>query len=128
MVDETSEYQRAATGYFVWPLAVFDLLREAPETSRWARLHARQAIVYGIVAMTGYTMLLAAPLVLVLSMSWLPTPAIVAIYGAGALADAIIALILLGMTVRYSGLAARGELFAIPGIAGLAERVFGRVG
>jgi uncharacterized membrane protein len=118
------EFQRAAVGYFVWPLAAFDLLRESQLTSRWARIHTRQALVYGLGIMLGYLVLLAIPLVLSIVLPNLPTVAIVAIYGAGLLADLLIALIVLAATIRYSGMASRGEVFEIPIASRFAQRIF----
>jgi uncharacterized membrane protein len=118
--------QRAANAYVVWPLAVLDLFREPPEATAWSRLHTRQAFVYGVAVTFAYVVLLAIPLLLILAIPPLTgsTAAVVWIYGIGLLADIVGAFILLGLSLRYRERALRGELFAIPYVTPLADRLF----
>jgi uncharacterized membrane protein len=116
--------QRAAGAYVVWPLALLDLFREPAEATAWSRLHTRQAFVYGIVATFGYLVLLALPLLIVLPITGISTGAVVWIYAVGLLADIVGAFVLLGLSLRYRERALRGELFAIPLVTPIADRVF----
>lgn len=123
MIEERPDYQRAATGYLVWPLAVADVIREPPDASQWTRIHARQAVVFGIVAMLAYLLLLALPLLVVVSVPSVSTTVIVALYATGLLADLFGAGFLFGLALFYSGKAGRGELFRIPLVTPIADRV-----
>jgi uncharacterized membrane protein len=124
---ETSDLeQRAANAYLVWPLAVVDLFREPADATAWSRLHARQAFVYGIVATLAYLVLLAVPLLLVLAIPPLAgsLTAVVWIYALGLFADLIGAIVLLGLSLSYRERALKGELFAIPCVSPIADRLF----
>lgn len=118
--------QRAANAYVVWPLAVLDLFREPPESTAWSRLHTRQAFVYGIAATLAYLVLLALPLILTVLIPPLAgsTTAIVVIYSLGLVADLVGALVLFALSMRYRERALRGQLFAIPYVTPVADRVF----
>ena len=124
--DNPELQQRAANAYIVWPLAVLDLFREPAEATAWSRLHTRQAFVYGVVATLAYVVLLALPLVLILAIPPVTasTGAIVIIYSIGLLADIIGAFVLLGLSLSFRERALRGELFSIPYVTPLADRVF----
>ncbi len=115
---------RAANAYVVWPLALLDLVREPAEATAWSRLHTRQAFVYGIVATFAYLVLLALPLLIVLPIPGISTGAVVWIYALGLLADIFGAFVLLGLSLSYRERALRGELFAIPLVTPIADRVF----
>ena len=124
---ETSDLeQRAANAYVVWPLAVLDLFREPADATAWSRLHTRQAFVYGITATLAYFVLLALPLLVLVTIPPLAgsTAAIVWIYALGLLADLIGALVLLGLSLSYRERTLKGELFAIPYVSPIADRVF----
>jgi uncharacterized membrane protein len=118
--------QRAANAYVVWPLAVLDLFREPADATAWSRLHTRQAFVYGILATFGYLVLLALPLLLLIVIPPLAasTTAVVVLYALGMLADLLGAFVLIGLSLSYRERALRGELFAIPYVTPLADRVF----
>ncbi len=124
--DEIELRGRAATAYAVWPLAVLELLRERPGATAWSRLHARQAFVFGIVASAAYLVLLALPLLLIVVIPPLAasTTAVVVVYVIGLFADIVgaFALFVLAMTFRERTL--RGEVFAIPFVTPLTDRVF----
>jgi uncharacterized membrane protein len=118
--------QRAANAYVVWPLAVLDLFREPPDATAWSRLHTRQAFVFGVAASLGYVLLLALPLILMLLIPPLAssTTAIVVIYAIGLLADIVGAFTLLGLALSARERALRGDLFAIPYVTPIADRLF----
>ena len=117
---------RAANAYIVWPLAVLDLFREPPDATAWSRLHTRQAFVYGVVATGAYFVLLAAPLVLLLLIPPLAgsTTAVVIVYAVGLLADIVGAFVLMGLSLSYRERVLRGELFAVPCVTPVADRLF----
>jgi hypothetical protein len=124
--DDPDLKQRAATAYIVWPLAVLDLFREPAEATAWSRLHTRQAFVYGVVASVAYVVLLALPLVLLLAIPPLAssTGAVVVVYAIGLFADIIGAFVLLGLSLSFRERALRGELFTIPYVTPIADRLF----
>jgi uncharacterized membrane protein len=124
--DDADLKQRAANAYIVWPLAFLDLFREPAEATAWSRLHTRQAFVYGVVASLAYLVLLALPLVLLLAIPPLAasTSAVVILYAVGLLADIIAAFALLGLSLSFRERALRGELFAIPYVTPIADRLF----
>lgn len=125
MTSSTDEpRQRAANGYVVWPLAALDLFREPPDVTAWSRLHTRQAFVYGIVTTLAYFVLLALPLIVVIAIPGVSTGAVVWVYGLGALADLAAGVGWLLFSFRYRARAARGQLFAIPLVTALADRLF----
>ena len=118
--------QRAANAYVVWPLAVLDLFREPPEATAWSRLHTRQAFVYGIAATLAYLVLLAVPLLLTIAIPPVSRSigAVVWIYGIGLFADIVGAFVLMGLCMSYRERALRGELFSIPYVTPIADRLF----
>ena len=118
--------QRAANAYVVWPLAVLDLFREPPDATAWSRLHTRQAFVYGIAASLAYLVLLALPLLLTVLIPPLAgsTTAVVVIYSLGLFADILGGLFWFGLSMSYRERALRGQLFAIPYVTPVADRVF----
>jgi len=124
--DDLEIKQRAANAYVVWPLAVLDLFREPPDATAWWRLHTRQAFVYGIAATLAYLALLALPLVVLLVIPPIAgsTTAVVWIYALGLLADIVGAFVLMGLSLSFRERALRGELFAIPYVTPIADRVF----
>jgi uncharacterized membrane protein len=108
----------------VWPLAFANLIRESDETTIWAGLHARQALILGLAGSVGYVAVLIAPLLAVIAVPTLSTEAMVAVYGIGLIVDVIVGIGLLAIGIRYARLAARGELFSIPVVTPLADRWF----
>ncbi len=122
--DETQE--RAANAYAVWPLAVLDLFREPPEATAWSRLHTRQAFVFGIAGTLGYLVVLALPLLILIVVPPLAgsPAAVVWLYAVGLAADLAGAFVLLRLTLSYRGRALRGELFSIPCVTPIADRLF----
>ena len=110
----------------VWPLAVLDLFREPDDATAWSRLHARQAFVYGIAATLAYLVLLALPLLLLIAIPPLAgsTTAVVWIYSLGLFADILGALFLFGLSMSLRERALRGELFAVPYVTPVADRLF----
>ncbi len=123
-VAEGEVRERAANAYVVWPLAALDMVREPPDATAWSRLHTRQAFVYGIVTSLAYLLLLALPLLVVSLVPNVSTGVVVWVYGLGILADLAGAVALLVLGLRYRARAARGDLFAIPLVTPLADRLF----
>jgi uncharacterized membrane protein len=121
---ERSDYDRAATGYLVWPASLLALARESPTASTWTRIHNRQAVTYGLLISIAYLIVLAIPLAIVIGFSSISTGATVLVYGIGLTVDLIVFVALVALTLGYSSRAARGELFSIPVVSALADRVF----
>jgi hypothetical protein len=124
VLEEQQDYQRASTAYLIWPLALAALVREQPEASRWSRIHTRQALMFGLTASIGYVIVLALPLLIVIADNTISTGMTVALYTAGLLLDAIAFVVLTVLAFSYSARAGRGELFTIPAVSGIADRVF----
>jgi len=108
----------------IWPLAALDVLREAPNATIWSRLHARQAFVFGIVALIGYAVVLALPLMVTSLVPAISTGATIAIYGVGLAIDVVLLCVLFGLAARYYTLAKRGSLFGIPVVTTIVDRFF----
>ncbi len=124
MIEEQQDYQGASSAYLVWPLALATLVREPPTASRWSRIHTRQALTFGLAASIGYVVLLALPLIIVISDAGISTGMTVGIYTAGLVLDAIVFVLLTVLAFSYAARAGRGELFTIPVISTLADRLF----
>lgn len=124
MVEEQQDYQRAAGAYLVWPLALAAIIQEAPEASRWSRIHARQALAFGVVAFLGYLVLMGLPLVAVIADPGISTGLTVTVYTVGLALDAIVFIVLAVLACSYAARAGRGELFTIPVISAIADRLF----
>jgi hypothetical protein len=116
--------ERAAMAYAIWPLALFDAFRAAPETTAWARVHSRQAVVFGVLATLAYLVLLAIPLLVVLAVPGIALGIVVWVYAVGMLADVIGAFTLFGLAMTFRERTLRGDLFAIPLVTPLAGRLF----
>lgn len=125
MIEEQHDYQRASSAYLVWPLALAALLREPPDTSRWSRIHTRQALTFGLVAGIGFLIVLALPMLVVIADAGISTGLTEVVYTAGLLLDAIAFIMLTVLAFSYAARAARGELFTIPIVSAVADRVFG---
>ena len=124
LIEEQQDYQGAASAYLVWPLALAALVRESPEASRWTRIHTRQALTFGILASVGFVVVMALPLLIVIIDAGISTGATVTVYMAGLLLDAIVFVTLTVLAFSYAARAGRGELFTIPIVSALADRVF----
>jgi uncharacterized membrane protein len=124
VIEEQQDYQRASSAYLVWPLALAALLREAPAASRWTRIHTRQALTFGLAAGIGYIVLLALPLIIVIADAGISTGMTVWICTAGLVLDAIVFLVLTVLAFSYAARAGRGELFTIPLVSTIADRLF----
>jgi uncharacterized membrane protein len=123
-MEEQQDYQRAATAYLVWPLALAALVRELPDASRWTRIHTRQALTFGLLASVGFVVVMALPLIVVIVDAGISTGATVGVYMAGLLLDAIVVVVLTVLAFSYCARAGRGELFTIPIVSALADRIF----
>jgi len=124
IMEEQQDYQRASSAYLVWPLALATLIREPAAASRWARIHTRQALMFGLAASIGYLVLLALPLLVVISDAGISTGTTVGVYMAGLVLDAIVFIVLTVLAFSYAARAGRGELFTIPLVSGVADRIF----
>jgi hypothetical protein len=123
-LEEQQDYQRASSAYLVWPLALAALVREPPAASRWTRIHTRQALAFGLTGSIGFLIVLALPMIVVIADYGISTGATVGIYTAGLLLDAIVFIMFTVFAFSYAARAARGELFTIPLVSALADRVF----
>jgi uncharacterized membrane protein len=121
---DRSEYDRAATNYLIWPLSLFELAREPANASTWSRIHTRQAVTYGLVVSLGFILLMALPLLIVIGAPAISTGATVAVYAAGLVADLVVFVALVVATFAFAAKASRGELFDIPFVSMVADRVF----
>jgi len=99
-------------------------VREDAESTAWARLHARQALVLGALNSLAFFVVLALPLVAVLAIPSISTSLTIGVYAAGLVADVVVGVGLLLVGVRYAARAARGELFSIPIVTPIVERWF----
>ncbi len=126
MIDEgeRSDYDRAATGYIVWPAALLALAREPPNASTWTRIHTRQAAMYGLIVTIAYVALLSVPLVIVIVAPSISTGATVLVYAIGLIADIVVFVALVAATLAYASRASRGQLFSIPLVSALTDRLF----
>ena len=118
------QQQRAANAYVVWPLAALDVFREPEDATTWTRLHARQAFVFGIASALAYVVLMALPLIVVMLIPGVGTTAVVWLYALGLLADFAGAIAWFVLSMRLRERAMRGELFGIPYVTPLADRLF----
>jgi uncharacterized membrane protein len=107
----------------VWPLAVLDYVREPIDATAWSRLHTRQALVFGVLATFGYLVVLALPLLIVLVVPAASTTLVVWLYLVGIVADVAAAVYLFARALGYRQRALRGELFSIPLVTPIADRL-----
>lgn len=124
ILEEQQDYQSASSAYLIWPLALAALLREPAAASRWTRIHTRQALMFGLVAGIGFIIVMALPLLVVIGDAGISTGMTVGLYTAGLLLDAIVFIVLAVLAFSYAARAGRGELFTIPIVSPLADRVF----
>lgn len=124
MLEEQPDYAHASSAYLVWPLALAAVMREAPTASRWTRIHARQALTFGVVATLGFMLIMALPLLVVIADAGISTGATVWVYAAGFCLDVAVLIVLTVLAFSYAARAGRGELFTIPLISPLADRCF----
>ena len=124
--DTLDEHERAALHYLVWPVAIVDAFR-SDNSTLWSRLHARQAALFGFLATAGYFVLLAVPFIIAVSYgALLGTSGTIWLYGCCFMLDIVVALILMIGTIRYSLRARRGDLFTIPLVSTMSDRLFAR--
>jgi uncharacterized membrane protein len=124
ILEEQQDYQSASSAYLIWPLALAALMREPAAASRWTRIHTRQALMFGLVAGIGFIIVMALPLLVVIGDAGISTGMTVGLYTAGLLLDAIVFIVLAVLAFSYAARAGRGELFTIPIVSPLADRVF----
>ena len=126
---ETSsdEYARAATAYIAWPLAVFELTRQGTG-SLWYRAHIRQAAVLGALVWAVVFVMLALPLALVLALGGPPIDRTIQIYIVFMILDVVVFSVAAYVVIHAAMRASRGELFMLPLVTALGERLFARRG
>lgn len=121
--NDEDDRRRAALGYVVWPLALVAMIGDR-DAAIWSRLHARQAVVLGVVLTVAYIAVLALPLLCVIAFPGISTGTTVILYGIALVVDLVLALALLVVAARYYGRALRGELFSVPLVATIVDRCF----
>jgi uncharacterized membrane protein len=122
--NPAEEQRRAASAYLVWPLALANIVREGGAESIWIRLHARQALVFGLLASVLFLFILALPVVTIVMVPTISTDATIAVYSAGLIVDVIAGILFAMLTFHFSARSARGELFAIPLVTPIVDAVF----
>jgi uncharacterized membrane protein len=100
------------------------MVREDSTTTIWARIHARQALVFGLIGSLLLLVVLALPLLAVVAFSSISSFATIVVYCIGLIIDALVAIGLLIVGARCASRAARGELFSIPLITPIVDRWF----
>lgn len=120
---ETDEPARAATAYVVWPLALFELFRGA-SASLWYRAHLRQAAVLGALCSIAFLLTLALPLGIVLALGGPGDGPTIAIYVVAMVLDIVVFAAAASVSIRCALRASRGELFSVPLVTQLSERLF----
>jgi uncharacterized membrane protein len=100
------------------------MVREDADSTAWARLHARQALVLGALNSLLFFVVLALPLIVVVAIPAITTGATIGVYAAGLVCDAVVGIGLMFVGIRYAARAARGELFSIPVVTPIVERWF----
>jgi uncharacterized membrane protein len=100
------------------------MARQDPEATIWVRVHARQALVLGLLGSIGFLVVLALPLAAVIAFPAMSPEVTIAVYAAGLVIDAVVGIGLLVTALRYAARAARGELFTIPVVTPIVDRWF----
>ena len=98
------------------------MAREERDASIWIRVHARQALVLGLLGTIVFFIVLALPLMAVIAFPGMPPDVTIWVYAVGLTIDAITGIGLLVNGLRYATRAARGELFTIPIVTPIVDR------
>ncbi|MGH7661957.1 MAG: hypothetical protein ACRENA_13725 [Vulcanimicrobiaceae bacterium] len=109
----------------MWPLAFFELFRGA-QTSLWYRAHLRQAAVLGALCSAVFLVALALPLGIVLALAGPGDGPTIAIYVVAMVLDVVVLAAAACVSIWCALRASRGELFMIPIVTPLSERLFAR--
>ena len=117
------DHGRAALGYLVWPIALLDLLR-SDDASMWSRLHARQGTVFGVLGSLAFLIALALPLIVILAIPQFGTRGTIVLYSIGLAVDLVVGAGLVLLSFVFAARASNGELFAIPVVTRVCDRVF----
>ncbi len=112
----------------IWPLAALEVVRGSPNASSWSAVHARQALVYGIVTTGVFIALLCIPPLISIGSANLDAHGTIVVYAIALPLDALYALLAFGYAVRCAARANRSELFAIPFVSPIADRLFAKRG
>jgi uncharacterized membrane protein len=100
------------------------MIREGDAETIWSRLHARQALVFGLCASLALLVVIACPLVAVVAVPTISIGATIAVYTVGLIADVVVAVLYLALALRFAARAARGDLFDIPVVSPIVDRFF----
>jgi uncharacterized membrane protein len=122
--QQDDPHASSSSAYLVWPLALATLLRENPAASYWSRIHTRQALTFGLLTTIGYLVLLAVPMLIVIGDAGISTGTTVVVYGIGLTLDLLGFIAWAYFAFSYAARATRGELFAIPLVSQIADRLF----
>lgn len=122
---ETDEPARAATAYLAWPLAFVELARGG-QSSLWYRAHLRQAAVLGIVCSLAFLAAFSLPLGIVFALGGPAAGVTIAIYAVALVADLAIFAAVATLLIWCAMRASRGQLFSVPYVTRLSERIFVR--
>ena len=120
---ETDEHARAATAYLAWPLALFELARGA-QSSLWYRAHLRQAVVLGAGCSLLLFVALALPLAVVLALGGPAASVTILIYAVALVVDFVVFVAAAALLIWCAMRASRGQLFSVPYVSRLSERIF----
>jgi uncharacterized membrane protein len=80
--------------------------------------------MYGLLVTVLFIVILALPLIVVIAAPTISPETTVTLYATGLVVDLVVFLTLTGLTFVYAAKASRGELFAIPIVSALADRIF----
>ena len=122
---ETDEPARAATAYLAWPIAFFELARGG-QSSLWYRAHLRQAALLGAGCTLALFLALALPLGIVLALGGPAASVTIAIYMVALIVDFIVFSAAAALLIWCAMRASRGQLFSVPYVTRLSERIFVR--
>ncbi len=109
----------------MWPLALANIVRDGDDATIWARIHARQGLVFGLIASVVMCLVLAFPLVVVIAVPAISTSATIAVYGVGLIVDIVAGIAFVVVALTFAARAGRGELFSIPLVTPIVDRWFG---
>ncbi len=91
-------------------------------------MHARQALVYGVLTTVAFFVLLCIPPLISIGSASLDTHGTIVVYAIALPLDVAYALLAFGYAVRCAARANRSELFAIPFVSPIADRLFAKRG
>jgi uncharacterized membrane protein len=81
--------------------------------------------MYGLLGTIAFLVILALPLVVVIALPTISPATTVTVYATGLVVDVVAFLTLVALTFVYAARASRGDLFRIPLVSALADRLPG---